>query len=182
MSILREITHETHMAVEKLPFVQYLLKGNITEPHYVVYLHEMLSIYRHLENLAHQVGLLDTLPGLDRADRIAEDLEELHPGYSGTLCDSTVQYLDYLTELHNSERKHQLFAHIYVRHLGDMYGGKLIARAVPGSGRWYEFNNRVELLKNFNARLNMGLADEALVAFEHYGNIFKDLWNKIHTV
>jgi len=182
MSILRDVTHETHMAVEKLPFVQYLLKGNITEPHYVVYLNEMLNIYRHLENLAHQAGLLDTLPGLARADRIAEDLQELSPDYSGTLCDSTVQYLDYLTELYNSNRKHQLFAHIYVRHLGDMYGGKLIARVVPGTGRWYEFDNRVELLKNFNAMLNMDLADEALVSFKHYGNIFKDLWNKIHTV
>jgi heme oxygenase len=170
------------MAVEKLPFVQYLLKGNITEPHYVVYLNEMLSIYRHLENLAQQAGLLDTLTGLARADRIAEDLQELSPDYVGRLCDSTVQYLDYLTELSNSDRKHQLFAHIYVRHLGDMYGGKLIARVVPGSGRWYEFDNRVELLKNFNAMLSMDLADEALVSFAHYGNIFKDLWNKIHTV
>jgi len=182
MSILRDVTHETHMAVEKLPFVQYLLKGNITEPHYVVYLNEMLSIYRHLEQLADQAGLLDTLPGLARADRIAEDLQQLHPGYSGTLCDSTVQYLEYLTELSNSDRKHQLFAHIYVRHLGDMYGGKLIARVVPGAGRWYEFDNRVELLKNFNAMLSMDLADEALLAFTQYGNIFKDLWNKIHTV
>jgi len=182
MSILRDVTHETHMAVEKLPFVQYLLKGNITEPHYVVYLNEMSSIYRHLENLAQKAGLLDTLPGLARADRIAKDLEELSPDYSGTLCNSTVQYLDYLTELSNSDRKHQLFAHIYVRHLGDMYGGKLIARVVPGSGRWYEFDNRVELLKNFNAMLSMDLADEALVSFAHYGNIFKDLWNKIHTV
>jgi heme oxygenase len=170
------------MAVEKLPFVQYLLKGNITEPHYVVYLFEMSSIYRHLEQLAEQAGLLDTLPGLARANRITEDLQQLHPGYSGTLCSSTVQYLAYLTDLYNSDRKHQLFAHIYVRHLGDMYGGKLIARVVPGSGRWYEFDNRVELLKNFNAMLSMDLADEALVAFEQYGNIFKDLWNKIHTV
>jgi len=182
MSILRNVTHETHMAVEKLPFVQYLLKGNITESHYVVYLNEMLSIYRHLENLAQQAGLLDTLTGLARADRIAEDLEELSPGYVGCLCDSTVQYLDYLTELSNSDQKHQLFAHIYVRHLGDMYGGKLIARVVPGSGRWYEFDNRVELLKNFNAMLSMDLSNEALVSFAHYGNIFKDLWNKIHTV
>ena len=182
MSILRDVTHETHMAVEKLPFVQYLLKGNITELHYIVYLHEMLNIYQHLENLAQQAGLLDTLPGLARADRIAEDLRELDPAYSGTLCDSTVQYLAYLTELYNSGRKHQLFAHIYVRHLGDMYGGKLIARVVPGSGRWYEFDNRTDLLKNFNAMLSMDLANEALVSFKHYGNIFEDLWNKIHTV
>ena len=181
MSVLRDITHETHMAVEKLPFVQYLLKGNITESEYTVYLFEMLNIYRHLEKLAQQAGLLDTLDGLARADKIAEDLEELCPSYTGTLCDSTVLYLDYLTELYNSDRKKQLFAHIYVRHLGDMYGGKLIARVVPGSGRWYEFTNRADLLKNFNNMLSMDLADEALVSFAHYGNIFKDLWTRLHT-
>lgn len=169
------------MAVEKLPFVQYLLKGNITESDYIIYLFEMLAIYRHLESLAQQAGLLSTLPGLARAERIAEDLEELLPSYRGTLCSSTVEYLDYLSALYQSGRGDQLFAHIYVRHLGDMYGGKMIARVVPGTGRWYEFPNRAELLPNFNAMLSLELADEALTAFGYYGNIFNDLWTRLHT-
>jgi hypothetical protein len=64
--------------------------------------------------------------------------------------------------------------------MGDLYGGKLIARAVPGAGHWYEFENRAELAKKFNERITLDLADEALNAFGHYENIFRDLWSKIH--
>lgn len=181
MSILREVTLEKHQTVEALPFVQYLLRGGITQEHYVVYLAEMAEIYHHLETLAREAGLLDGLDGLPRAARIRQDLEELSPGHETSLCDSTQRYLEYLTELAGSDRSQDLFAHVYVRHLGDMYGGKLIARAVPGSGRWYEFDNRADLVKQFNARLSMDLAPEALVAFDHFGNIFQDLWTKIHT-
>jgi heme oxygenase len=181
MSVLRSGTHEKHMAVEKLPMVQYLLKGNISEADYVVYLFEMLAIYQTLESLAQKAGLFDTLPGIARSERIAQDLAELSPQYCGTLCRSTHSYINYLSELYNSSRRSELFAHVYVRHLGDMYGGKMISRVVPGSGRWYEFPNRAELLPNFNALLSLDLTNEALVAFDHYGNIFNELWDRIHT-
>ena len=181
MSILREVTLEKHQAVENLPFIQYLLHGEITQEHYVIYLAEMLEIYRHLENLATMAGLLDDMPELPRAQRMTQDLDELAPNYRADLTSATKAYLDYLSTLYESDRAPLIFAHVYVRHLGDMYGGKLIARRVPGSGRWYEFDNRADLVKRFNAKLSMDLAPEALVAFDHFANIFRDLWNKIHT-
>jgi len=181
MSILREVTLEKHQAVENLPFIQYLLHGEITQEHYVIYLAEMLEIYRHLENLAAMAGLLDDMPELPRAQRMTQDLDELAPNYRADLTSATKAYLDYLSTLYESDRAPLIFAHVYVRHLGDMYGGKLIARRVPGTGRWYEFDNRADLVKRFNAKLSMDLAPEALVAFDHFANIFQDLWNKIHT-
>ncbi len=181
MSILREVTQERHQAVENLPFIQYLLHGGITAEHYVIYLAEMLAIYRHLENLAAMAGLLDDLPELPRAERMAQDLEELAPGYQAELTPATRNYLDYLSSLYESENVEDLFAHVYVRHLGDMHGGKLISRRVPGTGRWYEFDNRADLVKRFNAKLSMDLAPEALTAFDHFSDIFQDLWRKIHT-
>lgn len=181
MSILREVTLEKHQAVEALPFIQYLLHGDITEEHYVIYLAEMLAIYQHLENLASMSGLLDDMPELPRAERMRQDLDELAPNYQDELMPATRNYLDYLSTLYESDRSQDLFAHVYVRHLGDMYGGKLISRRVPGAGRWYEFDNRADLVKRFNARLSMDLAPEALTAFDHFSNIFQDLWRKIHT-
>lgn len=167
------------MEVENLPFVQYLLKGNISQQHYVIYLAEMLAIYQHLELLVQQAGLFEGLEHLPRAQRMQADLEELAPGHVTVLCDSTQHYLKYLNSLAGSN---QLFAHVYVRHMGDLYGGKLIARVVPGSGRWYEFDNRAELAKTFNQRITLDLAEEAVTAFGHYANIFKELWNKLHKV
>jgi len=178
MSILREVTLKKHQAVESLPFVQYLLKGNITQEHYVIYLAEMLAIYQALEQLATEIGLLDNLPELPRAEKMQHDLDELAPAYETDLSPSTYRYLDYISELAKSDRADQLFAHIYVRHLGDMYGGKIIARMSPGEGRWYQFDNRSDLVKRFNAQLSTDLAEEALVAFDFFGDIFKDLSQK----
>lgn len=180
MSILREITQEKHQAVENLPFIQYLLHGGITQEHYVIYLAEMLEIYCHLESHATNLGLISDMPELPRAERMRQDLEELAPGFQPSITDATKKYLAYLNDLAHSERPNQLFAHIYVRHLGDMYGGKLIAKRVPGTGRWYEFENRGDLVRRFNNHLSLDLADEALIAFDHFYNIFHDLWARIH--
>ena len=180
MSILRDVTQERHQAVEALPFVQYLLRGSITQEHYVIYLAEMLEVYRHLEILAALEGLLTSLPELPRVERMTADLAELAPDHAHDVTAATREYLRYLTHLFASARSGDLMAHVYVRHLGDMYGGKLIARVVPGAGRWYEFDNRADLVKRFNSQLHMGLADEALVAFDWFGRIFEDLWRRIH--
>lgn len=179
MSILREVTLEKHLAVESLPLIQHLVQGRATAQQYVVYLAEMLQIYQHLESLAAAAGLFENLPELPRAERIAQDLQELDANYQHEVTDSTARYLDYLTGL-NKTQPSQLFAHVYVRHLGDLYGGKAIARCVPGSGQWYQFDNRAGLVKRFNSQLSMELADEALVAFDHYANIFSDLWKRIN--
>jgi heme oxygenase len=181
MTVLRSVTHEKHQQVEQLPFVQYLLKGNITKSDYIVYLAEMLSIYRQLETLAADVGLFDGLAELPRTANMQADLDELAPGHTTELCPSTKTYLDYLSMLHRSEKSHQLFAHVYVRHMGDLYGGKLISRVVPGSGRWYKFDNRSQLAQTFAQRVSVDLADEALTAFDHFGNIFTDLWTRVNT-
>jgi heme oxygenase len=180
MSVLREITYERHMAVEHLPFTQYLLGGTITKPDYVIYLAEMIAIYQHLERLAQQAGLFEGIEELPRLQHMQADLAELAPDYQAELLPSTQTYLAYLDQLAQSARPNQLFAHVYVRHMGDLYGGKLIARGVPGTGRWYQFDNRGDLAKKFNERITLDLANEALVAFDNYKNIFQELWTRIH--
>ena len=71
-------------------------------------------------------------------------------------------------------------AHVYVRHMGDLYGGKIIAKLVPGSGNMYQFDDRPGLIKAFNQKLTLDLKDEALVAFDYFNEIFTDLWKEIH--
>jgi heme oxygenase len=180
MSVLREVTYERHMAVEHLPFTQYLLGGTITQTDYVVYLAEMIAIYQHLEHLAIRAGLFEGMEELPRSQHMQEDLVELAPDYQAEPLPSTQTYLAYLDQLAQSDRADQLFAHVYVRHMGDLYGGKLIARGVPGTGRWYQFENRADLAKKFNERITIDLADEAIVAFDNYNNIFQELWTRIH--
>ena len=102
---------------------------------------------------------------------------ELNDGYFRPLLPSTIKYLDRLNELSEDESKrHLLFAHVYVRHMGDLYGGKLIARLIPGSGRMYQFDDRPRLIKAFNEKLTMDLVDEANLAFDYYISIFDELY------
>jgi len=181
MSILREYTNEKHRAVENTEFVQYMLHGNITADDYAVYLQQFHAIYSAIETHAEQAGMLADLPDIKRADRIRQDIEE--QGYpvlpEDQLLPAVQRWCQRIRELQATGQEDQIFAHVYVRHMGDMYGGKVIAKRVPGSGKSYEFDNRPGLIKAFDAKLNMGLLDEALTAFDLAGDLFEELQQEL---
>ncbi|MEY3610057.1 MAG: hypothetical protein RLZZ264_578, partial [Bacillota bacterium] len=156
MTILRDITNDKHREVESLPLVQALLHGEMTEREYLGYLYELQLIYETLESLVKAKGLINGLDGLERADLIAEDIRELDPNeeYQHEYCQSTEIYLDYLIDLFHINPQ-ILFAHVYTRHMGDLYGGKILAKKVPGSGKAYQFEDRPGLIKKFNERLTV---------------------------
>jgi heme oxygenase len=69
-----------------------------------------------------------------------------------------------------------LMAHIYVMHLGDMSGGQMIARKVPGAGRMYQFEGDVDELKALvKSKTHDDMADEAKVCFEFATKTFVEL-------
>jgi heme oxygenase len=181
MSILREHTNEKHRAVENTEFVQYMLHGNITADDYAVYLQQFHAVYTAIEHHAELAGMLSDLPDIKRADRIRLDIEE--QGYpvlpEDKLLPAVQRWCQRIRDLYASDRQDQIFAHVYVRHMGDMYGGKVIAKRVPGSGKSYEFEDRPGLIKAFDAKLNMGLLDEALTAFDLAGELFVELQQEL---
>lgn len=180
MTILGDITRQKHIEVENVPLLQVLLKKQIDKEGYVFYLYDLLFIYERLEKLAKETGVWNGLEGMERTEMIRKDIEELSPGYTKELCESTKLYLDYLQSLaDNKEKNYLLMAHVYVRHTGDMYGGKMMARAVPGSGYAYQFDDRPGLIKKINAKLSLDLADEANHAFEWFIKIFSEMSEKL---
>jgi hypothetical protein len=60
--------------------------------------------------------------------------------------------------------------------MGDMYGGKIIAKRVPGSGRAYGFEDRPAVIKALDAKLTTDIVDEALQGFDLSMGIFDELW------
>jgi heme oxygenase len=180
MTILRDITNDKHREVENLPFIQKLLKGELTKDEYVFYLYELKYIYKMIEDTTKSAGLLEGLTDIERTNNITKDLEELSPGYTRELLNSTKEYIQYLSDLYFSpEKRNLLFAHVYVRHMGDLYGGKLIARTVPGEGRAYQFEDRPGLIKQFNSKLYIELGDEANRAFDWFIQIFGEMGEKL---
>jgi heme oxygenase len=64
--------------------------------------------------------------------------------------------------------------------MGDMYGGKIIAKKVPGSGKCYGFEDRPALIKALDAKLSTDIVDEALVAFDLAIEFFNELQEKLN--
>lgn len=174
---LKEITKDLHTAAEKTSFSKLLLSGNIDKETYANYLYQMLAIYDPIEFSAEEQGFLTNLNGIKRLGKIYQDyLEVKEPGKSYILNSSTVDYHVYLINLGNDpEKRHLIKAHMYVRHMGDLFGGQYIAKAVPGEGRFYQFEDVEGLKTAIRAELTDDLGDEARVAFEWAIKIMKDL-------
>ena len=69
-----------------------------------------------------------------------------------------------------------LMAHVYVLHMGDLSGGQMIAKKVPGEGTMYKFDGDKKELKNaIRAKTNDDMAEEAKYVFESATNLFKEL-------
>jgi heme oxygenase (biliverdin-producing, ferredoxin) len=179
MSVLRDHTNDKHREAEDTPFVQYMLHGNITVPDYAIYLQQMQAVYEAIENYAKQADLLTDFPDIQRAEYMRQDLAEL--GYDTTveLLPSIQRWCERIKNLYDSNQHDLIMAHVYVRHMGDMYGGKAIAKRVPGAGRAYGFQDRPALIKAFDAKLHLGLVDEALGAFDLAIDFFHELQDKV---
>ena len=146
MATLKELTWEFHKNAERSNFARKLLKGELSNEGYAEYLANQYFIYEALERYSSKAGILNGIEEICRASAIKKDLDEL--GFGGfKIKDSAVEYSKWCKLLYE-KRPEQLLAHIYVRHFGDLHGGQMIAKRVPGSGAYYKFNgNEKELLE-----------------------------------
>lgn len=161
---LRDLVHDKHEEVENSVFAKKLFSGDISKEEYAEWLYQLMLVYGTLETVAKSVGLLDTLPGLERGPLIYQDLMELGGVNGRTMQPATRDYVNYLLNLYPDRSK--ILAHMYVRHMGDLYGGQLLAMKAPGSGKQFVFEDRKTLIANIRAMLDNSLAEEAKNAFE----------------
>lgn len=199
---LRTTTRDLHRSVERAGLMPALLRGQLPRAGYLLLLRNLHALYEALEaGLARHAGhprlLPLPLPALARAGVLAADLEVLHgPGWALALplCAATRAYVDRLHLL--ADRQPALLAaHAYVRYLGDLNGGQVLARLVgqglqlaPGQGvAFYDFGpaERVAALaRAFRVGLDgiapdeaaaQALVDEACGAFVRHGELFEQL-------
>jgi heme oxygenase len=172
---LRELTAEKHHDAERTEFVKELLGGSITEERYATFLFNLHPIYHVLESFAMINGSMDGLDDLCRANSIYEDYLELWKDTKPPeLCPTVDRYLKYIKD-ELAPNPDRLFAHIYVRHMGDLAGGQMIAKRVPGAGTMYKFENGEELKNKIRSKLNDTMGDEANVAFDFAISLMKDM-------
>ncbi len=178
---LKELTHEQHRRAETRPFVKVLFGGDINPKLYATYLKNQHPQYEILEVCAMPHGLLNGIPEIRRAPAILADFTELW-GAENTekpkMCPVVDEYIKYILSIKDDPKK--LMAHIYVRHFGDLSGGQMIAKRVPGSGRYYQFGDDPDSIKNaIRPRLSDDMADEAKVCFDFAAKLFEQMMEMV---
>jgi heme oxygenase len=165
---LREITKDLHHQAETTAAAKLLLSGKIAPEMYASWLYQLIMIYGPIEFGCRSQGFFDNLPGIDRLPSIYQDFIELAgTEHKHTWMKSTLEYHDYLiTLLNNPETKHLIKAHSYVRHMGDLSGGQIVAKQTPGSGKMFQVANIDKIKPILRASLTDDLGEEAIVAFQ----------------
>jgi heme oxygenase len=177
---LRDITKDLHHEAETTQFAKMLLSGKIEKSHYRNYLYNLLAIYDPIEWYCKRQGFFTNLHGLPRLKSILADFLELDECDYYFLTPATLEYQAYLHKLANDpERKHLIKAHLYCRHMGDLFGGQIIKKQVAhiSSGKFYEFENADAMKTAIRAELTDDLGDEARVAFEYAIKMMRDLYH-----
>ena len=175
MSNLKDLTWEHHKDAERQQFVKVLMSGKINPELYATYLWNQHKKYDLLEALAGANGLLDDLPDIRRKQKIEADFLELwNKDQPPTLTQSTNDYIMHMREI--MQDSNSLMAHVYVLHMGDLSGGQMIKKRIPGSGKMYEFEGDVlETKEAIRALTNDDMADEAKWMFESATQLFKEM-------
>jgi heme oxygenase len=179
---LRELTKDAHTAAERSAFVKILFSGNINPQLYATYLKNQHPQYEILEVCAMPHGLLSGLPDIRRAPAINADYMELwedqeHPPEILPVVD---RYIKYILSIKDDPKR--LMAHVYVRHMGDLAGGQMIAKRVPGSGKYYQFEDPETLKTAIRERINDDMADEAKVCFQFAKEFFEEMMTLVEFV
>jgi len=177
MSNLKDLTWEHHKNAERQAFVKEMFGGNITTERYAMYLFNQHPQYNMLEMFAMLHGLFDGIPEIRRAPNIHADYVELwgdaNP-HQPPLLPVVKEYMDYILTIKDEPEK--LMAHVYVRHMGDLSGGQMIAKRVPGSGRYYQFDGDTEEIKNkIREKLDDSMAEEAKLCFDFATKLFQQM-------
>jgi len=175
MSNLKDLTWEHHKEAERQGFVKVLLSGKIHPEFYATYLWNQHKKYDLLEALAGAQGLFGNLPDIRRKMKIEQDFRELWP-YSEppAVLPSVNDYIEHMRGIMTDP--HKLMAHIYVHHMGDLSGGQMIAKKVPGAGKMYQFDCDVDTVKDeIRKHTDDSMADEARICFTYATELFKNL-------
>jgi heme oxygenase len=174
MNSLKEATAANHQRAESTELVKLMFAQAISQQQYSSLLANQLVYYSQMEQSLEVFGARSTLR---RVNAIVRDLSELQ-SECWIVSPLSYQYSDYLAQLPTQ----QLWAHIYVHYLGDMMGGKMLKRCVPGSGTRFDFADPSELISDI--RMNVSVADavEANTAFEWTIKIYDDLYQRLGAI
>jgi heme oxygenase len=171
--LAKQVKRETksqHDRIESHPLISKLIKGNITDLEYAVYLKNLLPIYRAVEQMFFDIN---TAGDLIRSRLLEQDIEN----YSKVIDLTEEKYNNLSKDWVNLFYSKSLFlkkTELYIRWLADMYGGQMIKNNVKFNAK-YKFNNVRQSIKDVRTLLEKDLTEENVVDFIAQVNVSYDM-------
>ncbi|MBX2962283.1 MAG: biliverdin-producing heme oxygenase [Cyclobacteriaceae bacterium] len=164
---LKEATAEKHKQAERMPFNIRMFRGQLSKDEYRLYLVQQAEIFNAIEAKG------TPHPSLNRHTLVQADIEELKEAGSTTdeLLESTRTYVSHLNSLLGND----ILPHVYLNYLAIMFGGQMMKKAVPSTGRMYDFDNMQEAMMAVRQVQRDDWADEVNKGFDYLITIFDEL-------
>jgi heme oxygenase len=170
---LKDLTSAKHAEAESTPFMKAVFAKTLPFDLWVDWTYQKWLFYGAIEGAAGANRLLGDLPDLRRAFYLAMDYQEMNgdnPRHE--FRPIVVDYYNYILII--SKDPNKIMAHLYTWHMGDMFGGQMIKKIVPGAHRNLEFEDPRTLMTNIRAKLDDSMGDEANVAFDWAIRMMRD--------
>ena len=162
---LKELTKDKHTEAENTAFMRAVFKKKMPPNLWADYTYQKSNFYASIETVARDAGLTHDCLEIERALKLYLDAKEMTGGNWPRLRPVTIEYSRYILDLVGQPEK--IMAHLYTWHMGDLYGGQMIKKVLPGPHRNLEFNTDIEALKNkIRSKLDDSMAEEANKAFD----------------
>ncbi len=160
---LKEKTAVKHTLAEKTPFMQAVFDRKMTKELWADFTYQKSLIYNGIEGVAGACGILKDLPDIQRAHYLYLDYKDMNTT-NMSYRQVAIDYYKYILSLYPDADR--IAAHLYVWHMGDLFGGQMIKKIVDAPSRALTFKDPELLKKNIREKLNESMADEANIAFD----------------
>ena len=170
---LKELTLEKHKEAESTSFMKAVFDSSLPRELWVDWTYQKWLFYGAIEGAAGANRLLGDLPDLRRAFYLFMDYNEMNTERKKhEFRPIVLEYYNYLISI--SKDPNKVMAHLYTWHMGDMFGGQMIKKIVPGPHRNLEFEDARTLMTNIRAKLDDSMGDEANIAFDWAIRMMRD--------
>lgn len=160
---LKELTKVSHSAAEKTLFMKAVFKGTLPLHLWADFLYQKSLVYNAIESCAIDLGLIADIPELKRAFYLLEDARACSLNHELRYQRTSIDYYEYIMSLYPDPNK--IMSHLYVWHMGDLYGGQMIKKTMIAPCSHLTFNDPQAIAGLLRTKTNDDMANEAINAF-----------------
>jgi heme oxygenase len=159
---LKELTADKHREAETTQFMKAVFAKTLPRDHWVDFTYQKTLFYSTIETAASEQGLMSDIESMRRSTLLAQDYEKMNSS-AREFKPAVLEYHNYIQTLTDPTR---IMAHLYIWHMGDLFGGQMIKKLVDGPHSSLDFLDPPVLIAVMRSKLSNDMAEEANIAFD----------------